>query len=115
MTRTINLQTATDAEINACFAEVVAKLERVWSYALPQRTLHCDVPDYLSSADAVLPWLNRQKRWICETFHGLSSVSIEPAWTKEGGYRETVSATDTTFPRAACIALLKAHGAEVVE
>ncbi len=107
----IILTNPTDEQLEAAFAEHVAG----W------RDLHHDgvglegklpgrhqeyVPDYLSSFDAVLPYLERPK-WY---------------WSRDGYGQVTVWTTDSSFysspgglpvARAAVIALLIAHGVTV--
>lgn len=113
---TINLKTATPEQINAAVAEYVAG----WRYTQPsdkmgelwdneRGELELDGPSFATSADAVLPLLERQEWWskIGHTNH------VEVGYYDDGpcmAYGEAA-----TFPMAACIALLNSKGIEVVE
>lgn len=77
-----------------------------------------DVPKWATSADAVLPLLEKQSvvianwilpdkgncGWRVDIYDSIPDASLN----KEAG------ALDKAFPRAACIALLRANGVEVV-
>jgi hypothetical protein len=142
--KTLNLKTASDAEINACFAEVVAGWKPLWLltkdgyYYRPKAAGYTsnraeagrfdkayaerDVsatrgevqmeqdapPDYLNSADAVLPWLEKCRRWKAER------CAPDGVWLEVDAPRFG-DAYAPTFARAACIALLKAHGVSIEE
>lgn len=79
-----------------------------------------DIPKWTTSADAVLPWLSKlcQYGWLIEenNFGGKRmfgcTIATEPCgagWTDYNPWSFSDSA-----PKAAVIALLRAHGVEVV-
>lgn len=103
------LTNPTDDELNKAFAVHVANI----SHPITGIRLSDDCttflipPTYTESMDAVLPWLSKT---TCEM------GNIGPGWTAEavfldGGYG---SALADTLPKACVLALLKAHGVEVV-
>jgi hypothetical protein len=130
MMKTINWKTATDAEKNACFgkqvcgymAYVTTEGEAVADFPTGvEDSGVCEVqteglPDYLHSADAVLPWLEKQG-WkgtsnrcgdtVAATISVVScngEILVQRDWTQ----------TQSCFCEAAMIALLRAKGVEVV-
>ncbi len=128
----------TDAEKNACFAELVAGWkpdpfnngQLVKSNYRPVKGQYstAKVPDYLHSADAVLPWLETAYQQSCIADH---SFSVEISWQPPHkrncpGYEwaydveifpahaGVVNGTASTLAEAAMIALLRAKGVEVI-
>lgn len=142
MNTKITLTNPTDDELSAAVANYVAKIstEKRWRYfyngiesgghiskmaatadaishslgygAIEEYDYVPHCPPYATSADAVLPLLEKVGRWSLAYNLPLSI----------GGYSVMVSdacsvawwAEDPAFPRAACIALLRANGVEVV-
>lgn len=82
------------------------------------------MPDYLHSADAVLPWLEKDgNEWshnVVRHFFGEEKETlgrhIEILATKKSGMRHVsiYAPKETPFPEAAMIALLRAKGVEVI-
>lgn len=135
----MKLTNPTDDELNAAFAEKVAgwiaptsesPYTESSSVGCPQvnldfywkdnRGLCCDGPRFTTSADAVLPWLekwhdadaqNRDVR-ICRRLAGDWLVTLR---TRTNPWEQWVDQweEDGDFPRAAVIALLRANGVEV--
>lgn len=111
----------TDDELNAAFAEKVAGWKRgkrigmdVW--ILPSGFWDFRPDQFTRSADAVLPWLEKMPFRI-EIGKGIGLqcgvvICGYGPFTKwgEGGWFRGI---DPIVPRAACIALLRAHGVEV--
>lgn len=143
---TINWKTATDAEKNACFAERVAnqppkeiligtrdggKSATIWQDDSTSRSDVQDFckrhpeykeaywkeyPDYLLSADAVLPWLEKlyvESAWA-EAAHYTKATGTAKWQVRAFCGNLTGIADASTFPEAAMIALLRAKGVEVV-
>lgn len=111
----------TDKELNAAFAEKVCGWEtgpdgygdgdKYYEKTPPHHS-----PGYTykfpftTSVDAVLPWL---EKWHAEIGHLLTSGWL--VLLKESAISEKyVAASCLSFPRAAVIALLRAHGVEVI-
>lgn len=120
----------TDQELNKLFAVKVAgwkptrgpNAKSAWfNFSLrgPGRTRFRNrLPDYVNSADAVLPWLEKcflyevQGGLIGQHYVGISSEQAHYSNDLAENTRE-FQATAPTFPRAAVLALLKAHGGEL--
>lgn len=100
----------TDDELNAAFAEKVAGMKPCgWTTANcgPSVTHYPSRSDFTTSADAVLPWLSGHQ-WSATTAGDHSGIRVEiDIWSK------CVEASDVSFPRAAVIALLRAHNVEI--
>ena len=138
MNTTINWKTATDAEKNACFAEQVVGWQRqkcenfhftytngliVGRRHLPEPEdgwltpngynwpLGC-APDYLHSADAILPWLE-QSQFQWDIFAVRNRVDNTLYW-RVGVFNTKYYAYASNLPEAAMIALLRAKGVEVL-
>jgi hypothetical protein len=118
----MKLTNPTDDELNAAFAEKVAawtKMEVNFGYINKgdkTPTVRKEWRDstgalqsigdthFTNSADAVLPWLDKRK-------NGWQAGKTERGyWVNLGGYEDSVG---VTFPRAAVIALLRAHCVEI--
>jgi len=130
MNTKITLTNPTDDELNAAFAEKVAGALAVCDGMMRLPDAKCGkqafeswkrYPEWATSADAVLPLLERDgwdwehrfsTSWTAKK-QTLESVTI---WgpSKEFVARHDYVKGECTFPRAACIALLRAHGVEVV-
>jgi len=116
----MKLLNPTDDELNAAFAERVAgwtcrtvdDLSGERTYQRPDGANIVMERVFTQSADAVLPWLEKRFRWECD-FTGTGYQ----VWVSEmpPGPRKMADCvgSDKTFPRAAVIALLRAHGVEV--
>lgn len=119
----------TDDELNAAFAEKVAgwfRAERLGKQVLydPEggHVLIGDtrcMPQFTHSADAVLPWL---ERWRDSGKGYVAMATIHSAAMQRTGWVVQVRDAETgplqeiihwSLPRAAVIALLRAHGVEV--
>jgi hypothetical protein len=102
------LANPTDSQINAAVAEYVAGWTNDgthWGWHKgPDIKRACDLDDYATSADAVLPLLENGLSVSC-VFGGFSFQ-----WTVSVSNR--IGKADA-LARAACIALLRAHGVEV--
>ena len=96
----INLKTATDAELNAAFfAYVTNEL--------------LNLTDYVHSADAVLPWLERTG-FFRIGFHGSHGWVIEVKNPNQEGTLY-LSASANSLAKCDVIALLRGNGVEVIE
>ncbi len=110
----ITLTNPTDDELSAAVAEYVAGWVNdgsYWGWRLNsgQVKRRCDLPPYATSADAVLPLLEKyHAAWLAQSVINGCTVVITAT-----GY-ERFYGNSPTFPRAACIALLRANGVEVV-
>lgn len=82
------LDQLTDAELSECFAVTMG--------------VPCDPDDYATSADAVLPWLEKCRRWKAQQ-HEPNVVWVDLDAPTYG------DACAPTFARAACIALIRAN------
>ena len=118
----------TDDELNAAFAEKVAGWTRFFSENLGAALFHppglpdaanvnkrFEVPRFTQSADTVLPWLEKWRDGNTLFIAG-TSIFGERAWgvdliDNSQNFRQFVK--DPSLPRAAVIALLRAHGVEV--
>jgi len=117
----------TDRELNEAFAEHVALLEPIsgrmgfWR----KKNVHCscyggeyNINFYVTSVDAVLPWLNQ---WITDKngtisiyndiVQGYWAVRVSSYPNQEGLFQ--FDGRDKCLSRAAVIALLRAHKVEV--
>ncbi len=125
----MKLLNPTDDELNAAFAEKVAgwhlgdesknEFSGYWySSSGNVEKLGKDPMKFTTSADAVLPWLEKMPQWANE------SVGYGPKATrhycrvfhrpKQSDISDNLYLGKAdTFPRAAVIALLLAHGVEV--
>lgn len=120
----MKLTNPTDAELNAAFAEKVAgyfsnpifKPQHSWCRKSPTGDIIVlnglgALPDFTTSADAVLPWLEKELLWNTQGVPGkryITQVMIEGP--PPMGY---VEGRDKSFSKSAVIALLRAHGVEV--
>lgn len=111
----------TDDQLNVAFAEYVCgwirrDMGKIGTHKKPDafhsaRGWECNEinpTQFTTSSDAVLPWL---EKCYCQ-------IGFGPAWrvTIEGGRTNKINAAthlDDSLPRAAAIALLRAHGVEV--
>lgn len=126
----------TDDELSAAVAEHVAGWKRIpadenWKeiWEGPDGQLELDGPWFATSADAVLPLLtahtkrtNEQRGGEGDTWRIYAPADETDTWTvcpvwmhHDGAIEETGDAGhDKSLPRAACIALLRAKGIEVI-
>lgn len=120
----ITLTNPTDDELSAAVAEHVAGLTisfgciaswRQLPNGEPEEVQDGPIPNYSTSADAVLPLL---EKWASEAEFNGPSIHMTPdsRWLVSLHNADDIvaSATARTLPRAACIALLRANGVEVV-
>jgi len=104
----MKLTKPTDAQLNAAFAEKVCGWRRLPMdqivFEVPATGACGTPPDFVNSADAVLPWLMKY-HWEVFNYVGENRIAVylEEQWDGEA----------KTFPKAAVIALLRAHGVEV--
>ncbi len=123
----MRLLNPTDDELNAAFAEKVAGWRaKGTECVLLYENGHCreidksgkwtglgrPIESFTKSADAVLPWLEKH------TWRGCSYSTIDGAHRSAtveivGRNLELITIHSDTLPRAAVIALLRAHGIEV--
>lgn len=125
----MTLVNPTDDELNRAFAERVAGIVDIHTVT-GRGMVYCvrtdrgpeerTVPNYCRSADAVLPWLEKNGWKGTSNRAGstcMATVSVViPEATKEPFEvvaQQDWTHTQTPFPRAAVIALLRAHGVEV--
>lgn len=107
----MKLTNPTDSELNAAFAEKVAGWHKNHNAVSDGKFLATDLwhllPNYCCSADAVIPFLEKWRTMAIDwdRISGLWSIGI--------GERKNTPSYGNTFPRAAVIALLLAHGVEV--
>jgi len=114
----VKLVNPTDDQLNAAFAEKVAGWKRL-TVKDPSKDPEWEtggygghgyafrVPRFTTSADAVLPYIkthNEKEKWATEIFVGAGKVSV---------YFKSANAEADTLPKAAVIALLRAHGVEI--
>jgi len=123
---TDNLDKLTDAELSGLFAKKVARLKNIsvkaianpriehYTYsAAPTKDnphLRLPVPSFATSADAVLPWLNKHGGW-CHVYAPFSvsrGVHYIVLLLNDG---KSLNVTAPTFARAACLALIRAKRA----
>lgn len=115
----------TDAELSAAVAEKVAgwkksvcyEDERVWYWTPPalkegERGKPVRPPSYATDANAVLPLLQAQgmvevNKMYRENIGWQWEVKV---WEDGKGFFPKGEGEAPTFPRAACLALLRAHG-----
>lgn len=71
-----------------------------------------EVPNFCGSADAVLPWLEKSGAWAMDWCPIISNRDAAyKVWLRKRG----IEAIGPTLPRAAVIALLRAHGVTVID
>lgn len=114
---TMTLTNPTDDELNAAFAEKVVKpnpIGKMWGDEYIR-------PDFINSFDALLPWLEMKE--VVEVIYNHNpyigtkgySVQVSDAFTEDN--KEPAGRSGwvncRSLPRAACIALLRAHGVVV--
>lgn len=113
----MTLTNPTDDQLNAAFAEKVAGWTLSWDedsggnrYEEWWNGLEGPLdPIFTTSADAVLPFLEKRARAITITY---CDVTVQ--WTVEIiGFKTAWKASSETLPRAIVYALLRAHGVEV--
>lgn len=116
----MKLTNPTDDQLNEAFAVEAARLVKyVDSFGLPRwgppdlpaafnlLSLPHHPPPFTTSADAVLPWLEKH-RFEATYWNGWRIRII--CWEEKG---ENMFADDKSLPRAAVIALLRANGVEI--
>lgn len=116
------LNNPSDQELNEAFAVHVAGWVRHYSPSAGRELFYpgnmpdaanvnrdFPVPPFTQSADLVLQWLEKMPYW---TKTGTKTVSVGTYSDEDGP--GSVDADADTFPRAAVIALLRAHGVGVV-
>jgi len=112
-----------DAELSALVAEKVAGWTRVPGafsgyrknpgletcpcWASPKQEIYQTCPPYATSADAVLPLLEKWHLWQCYKHAPGFGFTVDLTKAKEA--QPFAHAMGPTFARAACLALLKAH------
>lgn len=114
----MKLTNPTDAELNAAFAEHVCGWKRLQKttqivFEVPATGARGTPPGFTTSADAVLPWLEKAKLWntqgvsaeVCRKTRYITQVM-----DYERNYHED---RDESFAKSAVIALLRAHGVEI--
>lgn len=94
----MKLTNPTDNELNEAFAKNVCK----WTVE------RWPSPDFVNCADAVLIWLDKTYWQVQQT-----SKANKPLRVRIGSEQDSCFGESDTFPRAAVIALLRAHGVEV--
>lgn len=97
----ITLELLTDQELSGLFASDIADI-KFFTDSLGYRRVH---PSYTTSADAVLPFLEKWD-WMKLSVRG-ADVTIQINCLKDGA-RENAFGTAPTFARAACIAIIRA-------
>lgn len=109
----MKLTNPTDDELNATFAEKVAGLRGPDDYRSRELWEKLKNTPFVTSADAVLPWLEKAE-WFNVSRpsndgkgHFYCEVDLDSK-----NEVEAIAYADT-FPKAICIALLRAHGVEV--
>lgn len=113
----MKLTNPTDEQLNAAFALNVAgwRFNAPFDWYPPSYNSYCDPLDapesFTQSADAVLPWLNAPG-WLWAACND-EIYSKKPFMVFVHRGQAEAAASDTNFPRAAAIALLRAHGVEV--
>ena len=119
---TDNLDQLDDAKLSGLFAEKVARLKSIcikaivnpriehYTYSAPTKDnpyLRLQIPSFATSADAVLPWLDKHGEW----YHAYDPFSVGDGvhWINlrlnDGKFLNDAA---PTFARAACIALIRA-------
>lgn len=118
----MKLVNPTDDQLNAAFAQHVAG----WFPIEPKHSkgslmmvdewwdakgYPVGAPRFVTSVDAVTPWLEKAGRWSAiRGADGLYEINLDDIPMPETG---VYWAIDASLPRAAVIALLRAHGVEV--
>ena len=117
---TDDLDTKTDAQLSGIFAVEVAEWEyftkplngRFFWRNPHNDTLygHVDIDfTFATSADAVMQWLNKYK-WEAWKTNDTLSIGIKLHAPEDAANREILGAANAdTFPKAACIALIRAN------
>ena len=117
----------TDAELDAAFAEKVAgwkrtsrfdfsSVETYYPWFVPAANgsgsgFELAVTRFTRSFDAVLPWLEKTGRWnVFRDVSGVYEIELEDNPMPDDG---CWFAFNKSLPRAAVIALLRAHGVQV--
>jgi len=119
---TDNLHQLDDAELSGLFAKKVARLKNIsvkaianpriehYTYSAPTKDnpyLRLPIPSFATSADAVMPWLDKHGGWF--NAYGPFSVNCGVHYIVlrlNGG--KILNDTAATFARAACIVLIRA-------
>lgn len=112
----MKLTNPTDDELNAAFAEKVAGYTMHLAPGCEWRRK--EIPHFTTSADAVLPWLEKfgwkgtSSRWGATC---MATVVVNDCECTGAEYsaQQSYSHTQSPFPRAAVIALLRAHNVEI--
>ena len=110
---TDELDKLADAELSEVFAVEVAGVEHIGN--LWRNTGECwmiGVPPFATDANAVLPWLEKLPDWKVERM-AFGGIDVE-IYT-ENSYKVIAEAKEYAFPRAVCIALIRAKRAEKQE
>lgn len=110
-TRNDELDTLSDAALSEAFAVEVAEWRKItwrrrqiWdAHGIPYTK-----PDFATSADSVLPFLNSMKNWSSAAYPHARDVQEKHSVCIEFNHVGCA----TTFARAACIALLRSERAE---
>jgi len=114
-----------DAELSVLFAKKVARLKNIsvkgivnpriehYTYSAPTKDnpyLRLPIPSFATSADAVLPWLERHGGWchVYDQFSVSRGVHYIVLLLNDG---KSLNDTAPTFARAACLALIRAKRA----
>ena len=101
--------------MDAAFAEHVAgflSIRHGYGYPNKDATGVVKVPPFTRSADAVLPWLEKRSPWRADC--GGEYGYMVQVWSGPSGDGICyATANAKTFPRAAVLAMLKAHGVAV--
>jgi len=111
----------TDDELNFFFATKVAKWTKEFLPSKPDRIIYGwkteegfpvgNQPYFTDSVDSVLPWL---EKWGSADFQSARCLLCEGSgWLVDLLGDEAFFHTDKSLPRAAVIALLRAHGLEI--
>ena len=114
---TDELDSMTDAKLSETFAVAVVRWK--YKYAFSDDTINLrhewldekncvryDVTSYATDANAVLPWLYKYATWGCDAS---LKVRVDVFYSP---FECSAFAYSSTFPRAACIALIRAKRAE---
>lgn len=116
---TDQLDQLTDAQLSETFAVEVAgwqlsdgdhPLYGPFKYRVPDDGVGYELPKFATSADAVLPFLEKR-----DTLLDFAVNKIEPRWAWVISVYHAEGQADgeaDTFPRAACLALIRAARAE---
>ncbi len=103
----MKLTNPTGPELNLAFASEVCK----WTVdELSEKVIHGGA-DFVKSADAVLPWLEKA-HWK-RISHGMGKWALEVTLSPTAGSPDSGESSHPSFAKAAVIALLRAHGVEI--